>query len=60
MTRRTGTTTAALRPDTWHAVIDCAIHDGLTVRCLKDLTAAVRLHECNLHHGSDARVATSK
>ena len=60
MTRRAGTTAAALRRDTRHAVIDGAIHDRLTVRCFKDLTAAVRLHECNLHHGSDARVATSK
>jgi len=60
MTRRAGTTTATLRPDTRYAVIDRAIHDGLTVRCFKDLTAAVRLHECNLYHGSDARVTTSK
>jgi len=41
-------------------MVDRAIHDGLTVRCFKDLTAAVRLHECNLYHGSDARVTTSK
>ena len=60
MTRRTCATAAALRRDARHAVINGAIHDGLTVRRFQDLTAAVRLHEYNFYHGGDARVATSK